>query len=47
MKPLNFVFATTFFNFILMIPIVLVLIFFDIPENEIGGIDSEKYSFWI
>ena len=46
MKPLSFVFVTTFFSFILMIPIILVLIFFDISENEIGGIDYEKYSFW-
>ena len=46
MKPLSFVFATTFFNFILMVPIFLVLTYLDISENEIGGIDPEKYSFW-
>ena len=45
MKPVSFILTTTFLNFILMIPIILVLIYFEIEENEIGGIDIEKYSF--
>jgi membrane protease YdiL (CAAX protease family) len=45
MKPLSFILTTTFLNFIFMIPIVLVLVYFDIDDNEIGGIDIENFSF--
>ena len=45
MKPLSFILTTTFLNFIFMIPIIFVLVYFDIDDNEIGGIDIEKYSF--
>jgi membrane protease YdiL (CAAX protease family) len=44
MKPLSFILTTTFLNFILMIPIILILVYFEVDENEIGGIDIEKYS---
>ncbi|MEE9361123.1 MAG: CPBP family intramembrane glutamic endopeptidase [Cellulophaga sp.] len=46
MKPLNFILTTTSLNFILMIPIMLVLLYFEIDDNEIGGVDFEKYSFF-
>ncbi len=46
MRPLSFILTTTFLNFILMIPIILVFIYFDIDDNQIGGIDIEKYSFF-
>lgn len=44
MKPLSFILTTTVLNFILMIPVVLVLVYFDVDDNDIGGIDIEKYS---
>ena len=46
MKPLSFILTTTFLNFLLMIPIVLVLIYFEIDDNEIGGVDIDNYSIW-
>lgn len=46
LKPLSFIFTTLFLNFILSIPIIFVFVFLDITEEEIGGIDLEKYSFW-
>lgn len=46
MKPLNFILTTTFLNFILMIPINLVLTYLDIEHEEIGVTNIEKYSFF-
>lgn len=45
MKPWSFIFVTTFLNFIFMAPIILVLTYFNIEDNNIGGIDNEKFSF--
>lgn len=45
MKPFSFILTTTFLNFLLMIPIALVLIYFNIDDDEIGGIDAENYTF--
>lgn len=47
MKPLNFILTTTFLNFILMVPINLVLIYLDIENEEIGGTDIEKGFFLV
>lgn len=46
MKPIRFIFTTLILNFLLLIPIFYFLIHFDIPEDEIGGIDISKYSIW-
>ncbi|NDV15384.1 CPBP family intramembrane metalloprotease [Muricauda sp. TY007] len=46
MKPTGFIFTTLILNFLLLIPIFFFLIYFDISEDEIGGIDISKYSIW-
>ena len=45
MKPSSFIFTTVILNFILSIPIMLLLILFDISENDIGGVEEDKFSF--
>ena len=45
MKPLSFIVTTTILNFILMIPIILILFYFEIDDDQIGGIDFQKFSF--
>ena len=46
MKPISFIFTTLILNFLLTIPILFFLIYFDISEDEIGGVDISKYSIW-
>ena len=44
MTPVSFILTTTLANFVLMIPIMSILIYFDITDNEIGGIEIDKHS---
>lgn len=46
LSPIAFVFTTTILNFILMIPIGIILNFYGVRLDEIGGADHEKYSIW-
>lgn len=46
MKPPSFIFTTLILNFLLLIPIYFFLTYYDISEEEIGGIDISKYSTW-
>jgi len=43
LKPLNFIIITTLLMIILTIPIGIVFEIIDIPDNEYGGIDFDKY----
>jgi membrane protease YdiL (CAAX protease family) len=46
MKPLSFIFTTVILNFIILIPIIDFLTYFNISDNEIGGIDPINWSIW-
>ena len=46
LSPIAFIFTTTILNFILMIPISIILNYYDVGLDEIGGVDHEKYSVW-
>ena len=43
LKPLNFILITTLLMIILTIPIGVVFEIIDIPDNEYGGFDADKY----
>lgn len=44
LNPFAFILITTILSFILIIPIDLILIIFDIGENTIGALNYENYS---
>ena len=46
MKPLTFIFTTIILNFIFIIPVIVLIIYFDVTDEEIGGIDPDKWPFW-
>ncbi len=46
MKPLSFILTTVILNFILLIPVLILLIYLEVPEEEIGGIEYDNWSFW-
>ncbi|MDP3445830.1 MAG: CPBP family glutamic-type intramembrane protease, partial [Ignavibacteria bacterium] len=45
LKPLKFIIVTTILSLILMIPIALVIDLLNVGEVEIGGLNTEKYSY--
>lgn len=46
MKPLNYIISTTVLYFILTIPIVILFMFFGVDKQELGGVETQKYSFF-
>jgi membrane protease YdiL (CAAX protease family) len=50
LNPFAFVVVTTFLSFLLMIPMVIALVYFDVQEDELGTIkrgDSSHFGFFI
>jgi membrane protease YdiL (CAAX protease family) len=44
LNPLAFVVVTTFLSFLLMVPMVITLVYFDVQEDELGTIKRGDFS---